>query len=341
MLIFVYEHQSDGGFQTEPQRSNEAASLAAEGDMMRAALTADLAAIDGIEVAGLRSRCIGHLPEERDAAFDELAAKADWTVVIAPEIGGALRERCQRVVQGGGRLLGGSLPTVLLAGDKHATATHLAAAGVPVPLGVRHELGEPWPESFRYPAVWKPLDGAGSAGLRLIEHHDAPLPVAERRSGRLEEVCPSSTPLSLGIAASVAFFCGPAGAFGLPPCRQHIGEHFRYLGGSLPLDPPLAERARRLARRAVDTLPEPLGYIGVDLVLSTEDEANDVVIEINPRLTTSYCGLRAACRDNLAAAMLAVAGGREFGVSFREAPVAWKSVAGKSAGNGLQGRPSV
>lgn len=318
--------------------------------MMRAALTADLAAIDGVEVAGLPPRRFAHSPVERNAAFDELAAQADWTVVIAPEIGGALMERCQRVVQVGGRLLGGSLPTILLAGDKHATATHLAAAGVPVPLGVRHELGEPWPESFRYPAVWKPLDGAGSAGLRLIEHHDAPVPVAERRSGRLEELCPRSTPLSPfapprhvlsrsddrrcanapGIAASGAFFCGPAGPLGLPPCRQHIGEHFRYLGGSLPLEPPLAERARRLARRAVDTLPEPLGYIGVDLVLATEDEANDVVIEINPRLTTSYCGLRAACRDNLAAAMLAVAGGREFGVSFRAAPVAWKA-----DGNGL------
>lgn len=329
-MIFVYEHLSGGGFQAEPQRSSEAATLAAEGDMMRAALTADLAAIDGVEVAGLPPRRFAHSLAERNAAFDELAAQADWTVIIAPEIGGALMERCQRVVQVGGRLLGGSLPTVSLAGDKHATATRLAAAGVPVPLGVRHELGEPWPENFRYPAVWKPLDGAGSAGLRFIAYHDAPVPVAERRSGRLEELCPRSTPLSPGIAASVAFFCGPAGPLGLPPCRQHIGEHFRYLGGSLPLDPPLAERARRLARRAVDTLPEPLGYIGVDLVLSREDEANDVVIEINPRLTTSYGGLRAACRDNLAAAMLAVAGGREFGVSFRAAPVTWKA-----DGNGL------
>ncbi len=37
---------------------------------------------------------------------------------------------------------------------------------------------------------------------------------------------------------------------------------------------------------------------------------DDVVIEINPRLTTSYVGLRAATRDNLAAAMLNVAEGR-------------------------------
>ena len=45
--------------------------------------------------------------------------------------------------------------------------------------------------------------------------------------------------------------------------------------------------------------------------------ADDVVIEINPRLTTSYVGLRAATDGNLAAAMLAVAQGQATSLSFR------------------------
>ena len=54
------------------------------------------------------------------------------------------------------------------------------------------------------------------------------------------------------------------------------------------------------------------GYVGVDVVLGTAaDGSGDVVIEINPRLTTSYIGLRALARFNLAEALLAVVEGTE------------------------------
>lgn len=322
------------------ERPDAMASLAVEGRSMFAALAADLSAIRGVEVAALRDRRLGHsqpkpqrcidvdAPYQRDAAFDRLAAEADWTVVIAPEIGGILFERCRRVGEIGGRLLGGSLEMVLLAGDKHATAEHLAKAGVPVPRGIPLILGQPWPKGFPYPAVWKPLDGAGSEGLRLISHRQAPMPPSEPRPGRLEEVCPRFSALKdvpAAAAASVAFLCGPAGYVELPACRQRLTESFRYLGGSTPLPPPLSERASRLARRAVETLPGPLGFVGVDLVLAPEDAAHDVVIEINPRLTTSYVGLRAACRENLAAAMLAMAAGQPFRLSFRDTAIEWEA----------------
>jgi predicted ATP-grasp superfamily ATP-dependent carboligase len=106
--------------------------------------------------------------------------------------------------------------------------------------------------------------------------------------------------------------CGSGRVVALEPCRQHLagGGDFSYRGGSLPLESGLAERARRLAERAVASLPEPLGYLGVDLVLG-DDAASDVVVEINPRLTTSYIGLRALARANLAGAMIDVACGRE------------------------------
>ena len=97
---------------------------------------------------------------------------------------------------------------------------------------------------------------------------------------------------------------------------------FRLFSLKKALPPPLAERATRLARAAIDTLPAPLGYLGVDLVLGDDPTGReDVVIEINPRLTTSYVGLRAACRDNLAAAMLAVATGECPALSFDPTPL--------------------
>jgi predicted ATP-grasp superfamily ATP-dependent carboligase len=114
-----------------------------------------------------------------------------------------------------------------------------------------------------------------------------------------------------GVAASVAFLIGPRGATALVPCRQHLSDdgRFTYRGGSLPLPEPLASRARQVASRAVGCVPGLRGYVGVDVVV-TENEG--WAIEINPRLTTSYIGLRALARFNLAEAMLAAVRGEEL-----------------------------
>ena len=87
---------------------------------------------------------------------------------------------------------------------------------------------------------------------------------------------------------------------------------FAYQGGSLPIGEACAGRAVEIAARAIASLPRPLGYLGVDLVLGLDpDGRGDTVIEINPRLTTSYVGLRALCQTNLAQAMIEVAAGRD------------------------------
>jgi predicted ATP-grasp superfamily ATP-dependent carboligase len=62
-----------------------------------------------------------------------------------------------------------------------------------------------------------------------------------------------------------------------------------------------------------------LGFIGVDMALGDDPEGrDDSVIEINPRLTTSYAGLRIASRTNLAQAMLDVAAGQTPTLAFDE-----------------------
>ena len=77
---------------------------------------------------------------------------------------------------------------------------------------------------------------------------------------------------------------------------EPFGVHLRT---EFPLEPDLRERALKLARLVVDASPNAVGYFGIDMVLA-EDVANDVVIEINPRLTTSYCFLREWSKENLA-----------------------------------------
>ena len=86
-----------------------------------------------------------------------------------------------------------------------------------------------------------------------------------------------------------------------------IRDRFCYRGGQLPIAPVLADRAVRIATAAVECVPGLRGYVGVDVVLG--DDGGDWAIEINPRLTTSYVGLRALARFNLAAAILAAVTG--------------------------------
>ncbi|MCP8319313.1 MAG: ATP-grasp domain-containing protein, partial [Candidatus Methylarchaceae archaeon HK01B] len=70
-----------------------------------------------------------------------------------------------------------------------------------------------------------------------------------------------------------------------------------YIGGVVPLDHKLREVAFHTARRAVELFRGLKGYVGVDIVLS---KSGPVLIEINPRLTVSYIGLRNVSNINLA-----------------------------------------
>ena len=272
---------------------------------MRDAAADDFRQVPGVAVV---------TPPDGPDRFAEQAAGADLTLVIAPETDGVLG-RLVRLVPDG-RRLGPSPESVDLTADKLALAGHWRAAGVPTPVTL--PLWD-WPLD-RTPAVFKPRDGAGSAVTFLAEDPDD---AAIYRAYAEEE---SSRPLVAqdyvpGRPASVAFLVGPTGAFPLLPAWQlvTVDEQFRYDGVELPIPPALAARAVALGRRAVGCVPGLLGYVGVDLVLGdAADGSADAAIEINPRLTTSYVGLRELADFNLAGAMLRVARGED------PEPMTWK-----------------
>ncbi len=338
MRVFLYELATCGGFDADSRDASLRESLLPEGGAMFTALAEDFTSIPEVEVLSFSdgkhaapalprsfSLAVSRVSEGR-SIFRKLSAAADWTIIIAPEIDGHLLRLSQLALDSGGRLLGPSTTMIALASDKHATIEYLASRGVNVPHGIALNVGDECPVDFAYPAVLKPRDGAGSEGVVFLADA-AGLPIIGCPS-RLERYCD-------GLACSVAALCGPTGITTLEPCRQHVhrDRNFRYDGGSLPLAPELAQRARRLAERAITALPDALGYIGVDLALGDDSHGTeDVVIEINPRLTTSYIGLRAATRRNLAEAMLDVAAGASVEVSFLREPIHFQADGAVMAG---------
>lgn len=310
------------------------ASLCAEGGAMLSAVLEDFSHCPGVQTAILideelddhfrRFKTTMHEfhPPQEEQKFRALARDCAWTLVIAPEFNDILARRCLWVEKSGGRLLGPSSEAVRLTADKLALANHWKKHGIPTPATIEYGAWPPSPQLW-FPLVCKPRFGAGSQANFLVheaEELQRAIPQAQEWSTQLilQPYCP-------GLAVSVAFLAGSEWWMALPAVEQCLSKdgRFHYQGGRLPLPHHLDERARRLAEQAARTVKGMHGYFGVDLVLGDADDGSaDVAIEINPRLTTSYIGLRRLAQFNLAEALLAtVTDGRPPAWNWRSEPV--------------------
>lgn len=310
MKIFVYEHITGGGMLDDPR----VAALAPEGEMMLRALVDDLTAIPGVEVTTLRdARLTADLPasihtvrtaEAFRPAFCRAAGEADAVWPIAPEQDGILARITREVTRCDRVLLGCRPDAVDIAASKRATAEVLGRAGIPVIPVHAEESGIP-PEVNEI--VAKPDDGAGCQDTRLFPDR------AELR-GWLQAHPDSKRilqPFVRGEARSLSMLCCDGRARLLACNRQKVriaGGAFRFYGVSVNAVPDRDGRYAELASRVACALPGLWGYCGVDFI---ETAGGPVVVEVNPRLTTSYAGLCRAIGLNPAKLVLGLPGSLE------------------------------
>ena len=308
--ILVHEYVTGGGWpapELPPGLAEEALSI------LRA-LLADLRAWGRFPVVTTRDRRLGtrRLLADRvvdldaevyPAALLDLALDCGAALVVAPEGGGALEHLSSLVSDAGVCLLGSSPPAVAVAADKWECFQRFAHAGLATPETVCVAPAAAGAAAARlgYPVVVKPRDGAGCDGVCLATN-DALLEAALRQPA-LRGPAPVLVQRYVeGTAASVSLLVAGERSTALSLNGQWVraGLPFAYDGGVASLSHPRRAEACELAQRAVALVPDLQGYVGVDLVLGEE---TCWLIEINPRPTTSYVGLRRVVDLNMAAAI--------------------------------------
>jgi predicted ATP-grasp superfamily ATP-dependent carboligase len=332
MSVLVFEFVSGGGLYQCPGAPQPTGSLLVEGAAMVQALVEDLARSTAAPVTRLfdvrlapaltprHQENVSLVPvdsgRDLETALRQNAQVCDVTIVIAPESAGILLSTRDLVARAGGHWLGCSAQMLRWASDKTATIRRLAEHRVPGPSGVQ-SLGAP-DQMPALPVVVKPNNGAGSEDIAWVRTA-AEWEAIEWQDGayRIERYC-------AGQPASLAVICGPRERRMLAPCLQTIDVEgrFAYRGGRVLAPGPLADRVLALGTAVLPALDGALGYVGIDLVLgAAADGRDDVVLEVNPRLTTSYLGLRAACCGNLAQAILDSAVGQIPRIEFSCVPL--------------------
>jgi predicted ATP-grasp superfamily ATP-dependent carboligase len=312
MKILVFEYVTAAGLAEAPS-----GSLLAEGEVMLAALLADLTAIPGVEVLALRDRRLPWPGSANSAtewvwvepARDGLTCLAatlprvDAVWPIAPETGGILESICRTVEQAGKALLSTPAAGVRLAASKYVTFQRLQAHGVPVVPTERLESGNAALLPFSPPCVVKPDDGAGCEATWIV---GSPADWDGIREQLVAGTNWIVQPLIEGESLSLSAVFSRGHAMLWTVNRQHIveeGHGFRLEGCGVNAMEDSDRIFADLARRVAAAVPELWGYAGIDLI---RNEAGLHVLEINPRLTSSYAGLQSALGGNPAASVLAL-----------------------------------
>lgn len=306
MRIFVFEYITGGGCVDEPM----VASLACEGDLMLTALVRDLLEVEGVAVLICRDLRLDLPPlpvevhwvdSDWRAAWLWCLASADAVLPIAPETDDILESLCHDVQMAGKRLLSSSAEAVALAADKQLTLDLLARRGVPVVPSWRAD--DPPPVSAATMVV-KPDNGVGCRDIHLVTGGRA------LDDFMLQQQDPSHwlvQPYLEGQSASLSLMVSN-GRVCLLGCNvqrvAQVDDGFVLLGCVVNGLIQSRYKFGRLAQDICRAIPGLWGYVGVDFVMT---DVGPVVLEVNPRLTTSYAGLSRSTGTNIAALLLRLA----------------------------------
>lgn len=307
MKLLVFEYICGGGLagQALPE------SLLAEGRLMLQALLDELKLLTQIQVLlPLDARCTDlKLPENVQTVvvtgaeahpdlLENLLTGSYLFWPIAPETDGVLLQLARQAQALNKTVLLSDPETVGVCSDKLATYQCLKMHDIPVveSLSVSNLSMLPF-----FPAVIKPRDGVGCEGGFVLTDHAQ----FQAISQSIDAENYLLQPLMKGDAVSLSCLFKNAQAWLLTTNQQHVtiqNNRFTLQACEVNTDNARQTFYRDLIGRVAQALPGLWGYIGIDLVETAE--FGPLILEINPRITTSYAGIRAATGINVAEQVL-------------------------------------
>jgi predicted ATP-grasp superfamily ATP-dependent carboligase len=319
--LLIFEYVSGGGYTNQKL----SASILSEGYGMLRSLISDCKAAGHNVTTLLDSRLkefnspneadqivSTSSPNEVDEKLKELSSVADAVYVIAPESGQVLEKLVENIEFSGGTSLNCEIDAIKRVSNKMTAYETLERMGLKVPETVLLDIHKKTENIKRltkelgYPLVFKPLDGVSCGGLSLVKD-ERDIAGAVKKVAR-ESMSKQFIAQKLigGKAASACVISTGDKAVAVTLNRQLVtlaspDEESGYYGGAVPFDHSLEKEALRVAQRVVEGIGGLKGYVGVDMILADEEP---VVLEVNPRLTTSYVGLRRVADFNPAEAIV-------------------------------------
>ena len=289
-------------------------------DLVRGGLAVTVPLAPGVQPSWIPSGAVRQIDvgdgRSLQEVLPELMRQSDAVLIIAPESSGLLHElvsRAQGAAADGCLLLNLPPAACQIFSDKLLTARWLKQHGLPSPTtrvfdpsdSERHasrpevllsqEEQSGAPRGF----VMKPRDGVGSEQVTV-------LPSSRRLENLLAQPDESASDDSVSASWVLqpqlfgeAFSIGVVGhgpgrsASILPPARQNMildGRTLHYRGGRIPAPSPAADSMVQLARRFCESIAGWRGYVGIDAICDPDTGQLLGVVDVNPRLCTSFVG---------------------------------------------------
>lgn len=279
--------------------------------MMLQALLAELKCLDDIQLCvPLDERCdkpallsesdLVRVSAEQDsiALLKELLAEVDLFWPIAPETDGVLQMLAELATAAGVEVLLSNPNTLAICADKHLTYQVLAKHAIPA---VETRLLGAGAVGLGKHVVVKIADGVGCLDSLMLKVDQLPEVIATLSQSQSYVLQPYLT----GQAASLCCLFKHGQAWLLCYNHQHIvleQGRFRLRGCLVNVQTDTLDVYRNLATKIAAAMPGLWGYAGVDIIETAEQ--GPLVLEINPRLTSSYVGIRQATGINVAEQVL-------------------------------------
>jgi len=280
----IYEFITGGGLFPEALPP----SLQREGELMLQAVLQDALELQNFDVAILRDPRLSALSVHTLPDWKIALMWGDIFLIIAPETGRCLWELQRDVLQAGKVLWGCGLEAVQCCSYKSLTAARLAAHKIAhIPCYFPQQKLPRNIQQF----VIKPNDGAGCGDTFLA---------TRRQLSTLSQqiLNPIIQPYVAGENLSLCVLYGQGQSRVVAVNRQLItieNSKFCYHGSEVNAFPELIPQAQLLAAQIGRAIPDLWGWVGIDIILHKQQW---LVTEINPRLTTSYVGLRKSLNQN-------------------------------------------